>query len=85
MEALKSRLRVSTKINKYGASGIIFCAVAFVIPFRYPFCILVTIGHLCALSCGIVAATRGSRLWLILPAISALLAIQAVMAVLVDC
>jgi hypothetical protein len=85
MEAPKSRLGVDTKINKYGVSGIVFSVVAFAIPLRYPFCVLMPIGHLCALTCSIVAATRGSKLWLLLSAISALLVIQAVLAVLVEC
>jgi hypothetical protein len=85
IESLKNRLHVSAKINKYGATGIVCCVLAFAVPFRYPFCLLMLIAYLCALTCGVVAATRGSKLWLILSVISALLATQTVLAVIVEC
>jgi hypothetical protein len=73
------------KINKWGASGIGLLVFAFVIPFRYPFCVLIPLSFLSALACGITAAVRGSKVWLIPSAFAAALAVQTTIAVLVDC
>jgi hypothetical protein len=73
------------KINKWGASGIVLCAVAFAVPFHHPLCLLMPFAQLSALTCSIIAAVRGSKYWLILSVMSALLTAQTVLAVFVEC
>jgi hypothetical protein len=81
------------KTSKWGFSSIAVAAVAFV---AGPICarlvhdqtnvcfIPYILLHLAAVVCGIVAAVRGSRWWLLISLCSALLTAQAILGVLVE-
>jgi hypothetical protein len=76
---------ISRRINKWGVLGIILCAAIYALPARYPFCLVVLLLLMSALSCSIVASVRGSRSWLILSVITGVMTVQAVIALLVEC
>jgi hypothetical protein len=81
------------KLNKWGISGLaawLLSYFAVVICMKLlkvertaslvPYIVL----HLVAVGCGIVAAVRGSKWWLLMPLVTAALAIQAVLALLTE-
>jgi hypothetical protein len=83
----------SFKVNKWGVSGLAAWLLSYVAAavcmkvFKddrsaclVPYILL----HLSAASCGIVAAVRGSKWWLLMSLITAALAIQAFSALLVE-
>jgi hypothetical protein len=83
----------SFKVNKWGTSGLIAWLLSYVAAaicmkvFKVdgtaclvPYILL----HLAAASCGIVAAVRGNKWWLLMSLITAGLAIQAFLALLVE-
>jgi hypothetical protein len=74
-----------SKISKFGIAAIGFCTVGFAVPFHAPLCLLMPVAFICALTCSIVAAVKGSKYWLILSVISAILVAQTILAVTVEC
>jgi len=81
----KSLSYISTKMSKWGMSGIVLCAAGFAVPPHYPLCVLSPLFQISAVACSSIAAIRGSKQWLILSIIAGLLTAQAVVFVLVDC
>src|SRR5437868_11687331 len=82
--------RLKLRVNKAGVFSVALSVSAFVLAWNsataaYVKCIPYTLLHLSALACSIVAAVRGSRNWLGLSVIYALLTAQAVFALLVEC
>ena len=75
----------ANKANKWGLAGVLFCATVIAMPFRHPWCLLWPLGLAAAASCGIVAAIRGNKYWMILAVIAGLFAAQSVLAVMVEC
>jgi len=78
-------LNISDKINKWGVLSIALCAGAFAVPSHIPWCAVYPLLHILALACSIVAAVRGSKVWLVLSGLTALLTFQAVLALITEC
>jgi len=76
---------VRTNISRWGVASIVICAAAFAVPPDYPFCVFMPLLQISALTCSVVGAIRGSKRWLILSAITAILSAQAILFILVDC
>jgi hypothetical protein len=78
-------MQLAAKINKWGVCGILLSLCVVAVPFHHPFCILWPLLHASGAVCNAVAAFRGSKYWFIFAAISALLAAQATLAIMVEC
>jgi hypothetical protein len=81
------------KVNRWGVSGVVAWLLAYLVAavclkvFKVdrsaclvPYILL----HLAALACGIVAAVRGSKWWLLMSLVTAGLAIQAILALVTE-
>jgi len=73
------------KISKWGLSSVMLFGAAFLVPWRYPLCVLFVLAHPSAVACSIVAAVRGSKYWFLVSAVSLLSTAQGVLALLVEC
>jgi hypothetical protein len=72
-------------INKWGLSSVALFGTAFLVPWRYPLCFFYVALNLLALTCGVVAAKRGSKYWVLVSAVSLFFCAQGVLALFVEC
>ena len=80
------------KINTWGVASLIglvaallVCPITEKLVHNAHACLIpIIVLYICALAFGVVAAVRGNKWWLLIPLCSALLAVQALMALLVE-